>query len=326
MKVIVVGLGSMGKRRIKLLQQLDRNVEIVGVDTNEDRREEASRQFGIHTSDNLLNYCQAGIYEAAFICTAPLSHAELIDLCLEYSLHIFTEINVVADEYEKLIEKAKDKNCILFLSSTMLYRKEIQYIQEKVRNYIGTINYNYHVGQYLPDWHPWETYKDFFVKEVRTNGCRELFAIELPWLVNTFGKVIDLHVQKSKMTKLDIAYNDNYIVSLTHETGHKGILMLDVVTRKAIRRIELIGEELSLIWEGKPDTLKEYDLHTKQETNIETYDAVNHDSRYSHNIIENAYTDEIKHFMEVISHHAALTYSFQQDQEILDLIDCIEQS
>ena len=38
---------------------------------------------------------------------------------------------------------------------------------------------NISLGQYLPDWHPWESYKSFFVSNKKTNGCRELFAIEL---------------------------------------------------------------------------------------------------------------------------------------------------
>ena len=44
------------------------------------------------------------------------------------------------------------------------------------------VNYIYHIGQYLPDWHPWENYKNFFVGDKRTGGVREIFGIDLPWL------------------------------------------------------------------------------------------------------------------------------------------------
>ena len=37
MKALIVGLGSMGKRRIRLLRGIDKNAEIIGVDTNPER-------------------------------------------------------------------------------------------------------------------------------------------------------------------------------------------------------------------------------------------------------------------------------------------------
>ena len=35
MRVAVIGLGSMGKRRIRLIKQIDENIEIIGVDLND---------------------------------------------------------------------------------------------------------------------------------------------------------------------------------------------------------------------------------------------------------------------------------------------------
>ena len=38
MKLLVIGLGSMGKRRVRLLKEYDSNIEIVGLDKQEKRR------------------------------------------------------------------------------------------------------------------------------------------------------------------------------------------------------------------------------------------------------------------------------------------------
>ena len=43
MKLLIVGLGSMGKRRARLTKGIDAAIQIVGVDTAEGRREEALR-------------------------------------------------------------------------------------------------------------------------------------------------------------------------------------------------------------------------------------------------------------------------------------------
>ena len=43
MKLLIVGLGSMGKRRARLTKGIDAAIQIVGVDTAEGRRDEALR-------------------------------------------------------------------------------------------------------------------------------------------------------------------------------------------------------------------------------------------------------------------------------------------
>ena len=45
MKLLIVGLGSMGKRRARLAKGIDAAIQIVGVDTAENRRAEA-KQLG----------------------------------------------------------------------------------------------------------------------------------------------------------------------------------------------------------------------------------------------------------------------------------------
>mgnify|MGYP005995753737 CR=1 FL=1 len=49
MKVVVIGLGSMGKRRIRLLQRYNQTMQIFGVDKSEERRKETNEVHGIET-------------------------------------------------------------------------------------------------------------------------------------------------------------------------------------------------------------------------------------------------------------------------------------
>ena len=117
MEVLVIGLGSMGKRRIRLIRQIDEKIAIFGVDSRDDRRKEAADLHGITTFSD-LELALEKKYDAAFICTSPLSHAALIAKCLSKGLHIFTEINLVSDGYENNIKAAEVQGLVLFLSST----------------------------------------------------------------------------------------------------------------------------------------------------------------------------------------------------------------
>jgi predicted dehydrogenase len=324
MQVVVIGLGSMGKRRIRLIQKLNNQIKILGVDTNEERRAFCASEYGIDSFASLAQAVAATPVDCAFVCTSPLSHHGIIEQCLKFGLHTFTELNLVSDGYDTNIALAANQNLVLFMSSTFLYRDEIKRIKTYVNSVAGNLNYTYHVGQYLPDWHPWENYKDFFVGDKRSNGCREIFAIELPWLTAVFGKITKVDVVKSKISALHIDYNDNYLAIIQHESGHKGTLAVDVVSRKAVRNLEVFGEELYLHWNGTPTGLSTYDFDTRQTIDIKLYDEIDQLDNYSSFVVENAYTNEIMAFFDAVANGSTPLYSFEKDQEILEIIDRIE--
>ena len=322
-KAVVVGLGSMGKRRIRLMKQIQDTIEIVGVDAREDRRKEAEELYGIGTCADINDAFKMNC-ECAFICTSPLSHAKLIGLCLEKNLHVFTEINLVEDMYQENMRLAEDKNRILFLSSTFLYRDEIRFIQNEVKKATSMLSYNYHVGQYLPDWHPWENYTEYFIGDARTNGCREIMAIDFPWIYKTFGKIVDVKVIKNKKTELKTTYPDSYLILFEHESGVQGSILVDVISRKAVRNLEIFGEDLYLSWNGAVDGLKKYNIEDKAEEKVELYENVDHQDGYASFVVENAYRNEIQAFFDEVESGKKVEYGFGEDKEILGLIDEIE--
>ncbi len=321
--ILVIGLGSMGKRRIRLLMERD-DVIVCGVDGQAERCKEVEEKFGVATYASIDDALCQELIDCAFVCTSPLSHADIIRTCLENNLHVFTEINLVSDRYDSNIELAKEKGKVLFLSSTFLYRKEQEYIIQTSHEIGEKLNYNYHVGQYLPDWHPWESYNNYFIGDRRTNGCRELMAIEMPWLITAFGKITNVQLLKGKNTSLNINYNDNYLMLVEHESGAKGILAVDVMARKAVRHFEMYGEQVYLTWNGTPDSLMQYDITNKKEMNISLEDASEHQEGYAAFISENPYREEIKAFFECVEGKNAAKWSFEKDIHVLQTIDKIE--
>ncbi len=324
MKIIVIGLGSMGKRRLRLLSERN-DVELFGIDSQEARCEEVKEKFGITCFKSIAEAVEAENMKAAVISTSPLSHAAIIKECLTHNLHVFTEINLVQDGYEENMALAKAKNLVLFLSSTFLYRKETQTIIEKVQNAKCPLNYIYHVGQYLPDWHSWESYNSYFIGNPRTNGCREIMAIDLPWVVSAFGPIKSVSAIKSKNTELNITYNDNYLITLEHENGHKGVFAVDVVARKSGRNIEVFGEQLHLTWNGTADSLKVFNIEEKKDEVALFDDASEHVEGYAAFVTENPYREELNAFLKQIANRDySAAWDFEKDKAVLDIIDQIE--
>lgn len=320
MNICVIGLGSMGKRRIKLLKSMNSDLVIVGVDNDLGRAERVADEYGINTYIDLLDVKIK--LDCAFVCTSPQYHAAIIKECLDRDMHVFSEINLVSDLYDENIRRADEKGKTLFLSSTPLYKAEMQIIDKKVKQSNGACIYKYHVGQYLPDWHPWDNLKDFFASNKNTNGCRELLAIELPWLQNTFGKIEKTHVIKRKISSLDIDFDDVYLIQIEHTGGNVGNLMIDVVSRQAVRQMEIINENLYIKWNGTPDSLYEKDIMFGELRKIQAGEYI-HEQGYGDFINEYAYAKEMEEFFEVMKGKQPI-YSFEQDKKILKIIDEIE--
>lgn len=320
--VLVVGLGSMGRRRIRLLKSIAPKLEIVGVDLAPDRRAQAESECGIATRAQLGDALHEFAPKSVVVSTSPLSHGPIVMKCLTAGANVFTELNLVSDWYKKAMSLAKRNKLKMFVSSTFFYRREMQFVAKAVRG--KKVNYIYHSGQYLPDWHPWESYKNFFVADKRTNACREILAIEFPWLINAFGEIESIHVMKDKNSSLDIDFPDNYIISVNHKNGNKGVFCQDVISRKGLRRLEVYSEKLHLFWEGTPQTLSSYDVKTKGLKAVSLYDDVEQKGEYNANIIENMYRDELKAFLAYVKNGKLPPYTFADDYKVLAMIDKIE--
>ena len=324
MKIGVVGLGSMGKRRLRLLTEFFPEITLVGVDSRKDRQEEVNDLFKIPTYNSLQEAVREAQIQAVCICTSPISHESIILEALNTNLHVFTEINLLNHYYEEAMQLAEERNLHLYLSSTFLHRREIKLFEKAVKE-DQKVTYRYHVGQYLPDWHPWESYKDFFVANKKTNGCREIFAIELPWISKVFGKIESFELQKQKISSLEIDYPDNYALVVKHDSGIVGTLNVNILSRIAKRDLDIIGEQTQISWDGSPDGLYQWDEAAKEMVKKDLYTGYMDNQSYSKTIIEDAYLEEIKEYVALLKGEITTTlYSFKKDQAIIELINQFE--
>ncbi len=289
-KILICGLGSMGKRRIGILQSEYSEFELVGTDTRRDRCEEVESQFNIKTISDYEKAFSATEPFAVFVCTPPISHTKIVLYALENKAHTFSEINLSCGGYANILKTAKKSNRIAFLSSTFLYREEIKWIFGHIKDY-DKLSYRYHVGQYLPDWHPWEKYTDFFVADKQQSACREILAIELPWMTMAFGKVKQFKVMKDRVSDLDLDYDDTVHLIIEHVNGIKGTLSIDCVSARGIRKLEIYSHQFYVEWEGTPESLSVYEPGEKKMVPVPLCSAIQKNRAYEAFIIENPYIE-----------------------------------
>ena len=97
------------------------------------------------------------------------------------------------------------------------------------------------------------------------------------------------------------------------------------MSREAIKRLEVVSEEIFINWKGTPDSLIEKDLKTNQLQSIGLYSKTTNVPDYVKSIIEEPYLEEIVDFIAGIKNkNHSYRYSYKKDKAVIKLMDVLE--
>jgi predicted dehydrogenase len=267
-KLLVIGLGSMGKRRVRNLQALGYR-EIAGFDARADRRAEAATSYGITVFEDLDTALARHRPQALVISVPPQHHMEYAWRSVELGLPCFIEASVVdADRILALAQRIEGTGLVVAPSCTMRYFPGPRRVKELIRDgAIGRpLNINYQTGQYLPDWHPWESIADFYVSARATGGGREIVPFELTWLNDIFGEPTPLACVKTKLTDMPADIDDIYHCVLRYPNDVLANLSVEVISRPhATRELRVLGSEGMLVFSADENCVRYANLTTGQD-------------------------------------------------------------
>ena len=269
LKVLVVGLGSMGKRRVRNLQALGHS-ELAGFDLRQDRQREVADKYGIAVFDSFESALATFKPDALVISTAPDQHMAYAWAALERGLSCFIEASVVDSErIKELAAKVEGTGVVMAASCTMRYYPGPKLVKSLLlEGAVGKpLNINYQTGQYLPDWHPWERIEDFYVSRRETGGCREIVPFELTWLDDVFGPSAPLACVKAKLTDINADIDDIYHCLLCYPNGVLANMTVEVISRpKATRELRVLGTEGELVFSADENCVRTVRLGEKEWT------------------------------------------------------------
>jgi predicted dehydrogenase len=325
MKFLVVGLGSMGKRRVRCLQTL--KVEnVVGFDPREDRRAEAKEKYGITTFGKIEEALKFGV-DALVISTPPDLHMIYAKIAVDNGKHFFCEASVTDDGMSEVMEMLKTKKVVAAPSCTMRFHPAVKIIKNLVdKNAIGKLEaFSAHCGQWLPDWHPWEDYRTYYVSKRATGACREIVPFELTWLTWVLGNFQQVAGMRGKVSDLDCNIDDIYQLLLRSYSGLYGHLMVDVLARYPNRSLRLIGSEGTIEWVA--DT-KEVRLFTVKSGKWESFkEAISKiEEGYSYLSAEGMYIEEMQAYADACAGNKPFPMTMEDDHRVLETLYASEKS
>ena len=252
MRVLQVGLGSMGRRRVRNLLALGEQ-DIVGFDRREDRRREASEQYGIRVVESF----EAGLAEdpEAVVCSCPPGNQRgYLQAALQACKHAFNETNWVED-LASLRPIAEQQGVVGVPSFTMRFHPGVRRLGEvlhtpdvgAIRAFVG------HFGQHLALWHAWEDYRGVYYAQRETGGAREMVLFELQWIVHLLGGVRGLSCTRARTGDLECDIDDVYQVLVELGGGVLGAMQSDALAPTHYRWIRFTGAEAVVEWrDGDP--------------------------------------------------------------------------
>lgn len=321
MKFLVVGLGSMGKRRVRNLQKHGED-DVIGFDVRKDRAEEASKLYSIKSFTDFEKAVKEKP-DVLIISCPPDKHLYYAKFAAEHNLHFFSEVNT--EEPEKLLElmrKLKGKKIVAAPSCTMRYHPSVAAIKDLVVS--GSLGrpllLTYHSGENLEDWHPWESITDYYVGKKKTGGGRDQIMFELEWirwLVGDFSSVMAL---TTKLSEMDADIYDTYDLVLEAKGGVVANVLVDVIQRPADRILRLVCEKGMIHWDWMSHIVRVYNTSDKK------WEEIPERPGYKGYVVEEMYEEEMKQFLRAVKGEEDYPITFENELKLLEIMYAAEKS
>ena len=241
MKVTVFGTGSIGRRHLSNLIKYKKKLgikEIISYDVNVGRKNLIKEKFDFEFTVNFSK--AASDCNVAFVCTPTHLHIKTIEKIHKFtSCHFYLEKpfshNIAScKKVLKKIKKNKKKIAVGYmLVNHPLMKKTQEIIKNKV---IGkSIFARAECGFYLPNWHPWENYRNFYMSKATQGGGVLLdTSHEINYLQRLFGSVKEVQGVVGKFSDLDITSDDLTLSILKFKKiiGTEGVLKISLTENK----------------------------------------------------------------------------------------------
>jgi len=244
----IVGCGSMGRRRIRHACGWE-NASVIVWDIREDRRAAAMDEFSIQIAESEDSFMQNSL-DAMFISVPPSEHEHYIERCLAANIPFMVEqpISHRTENLDAILEVVRQKNLVTHVSRNHRFSARIKTIQAILdRGDIGRPRTGLvEVGEWLPDWHPYEPYTDYYPSKRSMGGGIDAIC-DLDWMIFLFGRVARSTSLCARKSDLDIDTDDVAQFILDFEDGPQLMLHTDMLQRSYHQQVRIVGSEGTLV-------------------------------------------------------------------------------
>lgn len=249
MIALVIGYGSIGQRHCRLLQSLglDAN-DIYVADLQEDRV--ASAVAAGHRIFDLKEQSDSNEFDVIVVASSTASHIEIIKnipiakrlLYIEKPLaHNFLKVAPVARQIKRAMGGVK-----VVVGYMLRQHPAVQKVKNLLKDEsLGKIlKYRAECGMFLPNWHPWEDYRDFYMSDIDGGGGALLdISHEIDLLSYLAGPSQRVFGLLGNLSDLECTSDDYSEIILHHKNNVIGSISLDLIQKDTFRKTRIVFEK-----------------------------------------------------------------------------------
>ena len=251
-KVIIVGLGSIGRRHLKNLKMMSPEMEIAVL-----RQHHQDKDLG--ELNDLVSEVFFETQEAlnwkpnvAFITNPAPFHVETALSFARENIHLFIEkpLSDTLEGIDSLLDECQKRNLVVMLGYVLRFFGPLKIAKEALdKGCIGRLlSIRATAGQYLPNWRPNTDYrKNVSARKDLGGGIVFELSHEIDYLRWLGGEIQQVQACLGKISDFDIDVEDVAEMSFRFTNGAIGHIHLDMVDHARNRDCRIVGTEGTLV-------------------------------------------------------------------------------
>ncbi len=250
MRVLVVGPGSIGRRHLE-------NLRALGCERAACRRDGAETaetvgRLGVPVFAS-LEEAEAWAPDAVVVATPTSGHVAAARWAVERGCHVLVEkpLSHTLNEVDELLAAAASAGVCLAVGYNLRFHPGLEAVKAAVDGgRIGRLFYvRAEAGQYLPDWHPEEDYRQGYAARAELGGGALLtLSHELDAVLWIAGDAVSSRAARARLSALELDVEDSAEVVCVHPGGAVSCVHVDFLDRSYNRRSRWVGEEATVEW------------------------------------------------------------------------------
>lgn len=311
MKILIAGLGSIGRRHLRNLIALgERDIFFYRTHTSTLADDEL-HGFPVETD---LEKAFGKKPDAVIISNPTALHMMVAEQAAKANTHIFLE-KPISHSVESLapFEVAlKSSTSVVFIGYQFRFNPGLA----AVKNFILTeeigqpISFQCHWGEYLPGWHPWEDYtKSYAANRDLGGGVVLTLSHPLDYLRWIFGELKELYSVTGQLSGLELNCEDTAEVILTYKNGVVGDVHLDYYSQPKKHALEITCSRGTIQWEAESSRVR------LQKASGEVIE-IGVSQAYERNQM---YLDEMSHFLDICRNGIQPVCGYEDGKKVLEI-------
>tara|TARA_B110001450_G_scaffold256772_2_gene288627 strand:+ start:3201 stop:4229 length:1029 start_codon:yes stop_codon:yes gene_type:complete len=261
-RILIVGLGSIGKRHLRVARELLPQAEIAVLRHKVDLVIPKGADHIFSTEAEALHFAPT----LAVIASPATFHISTAIWLAAAGVHLLIEkpLSATSDGVTDLIEVCGKTNTVLAIGYNLRFLQSMQKFKTMIDSHvIGSIwSVRSEIGQYLPSWRPDSDYRQgVSAQHVLGGGALLELSHEIDYLRWIFGEVDWVQAILSKQSDLEIDVEDtaHLLLGFGADGAERPLIAsvnLDFIRQDTIRLCTAIGKLGSLRWNGIAGTVE----------------------------------------------------------------------